>query len=90
VENGAPVRHERDTRAWRRTRSSHARVLEALEASIAAHPASGRREQGRPGTTAPAGGDEDTGAVATVTPIRGATVLRFVPRSERSGPPDAA
>lgn len=28
-------------REWRRTRSSHARVLEGLSAAIAAHPSSG-------------------------------------------------
>jgi hypothetical protein len=80
-------------------------VLEALEASIAAHPASGRREQGRSGAAgvpakarrahdsspAPVAG---TAGAATVTPIRrheGATVLQFTPRHRTSPyPTDAA
>jgi hypothetical protein len=33
----------RDRRDWHEIQSTHARVLEALEAAIAAHPASGRR-----------------------------------------------
>lgn len=38
-----------DRRGWRRQRSPHARVLEGLEAAIAAHPASsGRRTEARP------------------------------------------
>jgi hypothetical protein len=61
-------------------------VLEALEASIASHPASGRREQGRSGAAGGASADApgSTGSpLATVTRIdrhEGATVLRFVPR----------
>jgi hypothetical protein len=47
-------------------------VLEALEASIAAHPASGRREQGRP--------DDNSSSTD-------AKVLRLVPRRERAGTP---
>jgi hypothetical protein len=52
-------------------------VLEALEASIAAHPASGRREQGRPDPSRHG---------------EGAKVIRLVPRRTQSTPttPDAA
>jgi hypothetical protein len=58
-------------------------VLEALEASIAKHPASGRREQHRP----------DSSRTVTATPAsEGATVLRLVPRRHTDTPhtPDAA
>ena len=49
---------------------------EALEASVAAHPASGRHEQGRPDTGHRPGG--------------GAKVLRLVPRPTTSPDPEAA
>jgi len=60
-------------------------VLEALEASIAAHPASGRRMQGRRSDAS------RTAADATATsPSTGSNVVRFVPRNHSPHPPEAA
>lgn len=65
-------------------------MLEALEASIASHPASGRREQGRSDAAGGASASDAPGSpLATVTRIdrhEGATVLRFVPRRRPAGP----
>jgi hypothetical protein len=76
----------RGTREWEKTRSTHARVLEALESSIAAHPASGRREAGRPDADRPSTGRSKRhlrvcDAETVAEPATEGTVLRFVPRS---------
>jgi hypothetical protein len=84
----------RGTREWKKTRSTHARVLEALESSIAAHPASGRREAGRPDADRPSGSRPSRhlrvcDAESVPEPQTDATVLHFVPRSHPT-PSDAA
>jgi len=77
----------RGTREWKKTRSTHAGVLEALESSIAAHPASGRREAGRPDADRPSTARSGhrhlrvCDAENVTEPQTEAKVLRFVPRS---------
>ena len=69
----------RARREWERMRSPHARMLEGLEAAVAAHPAGSARR--RDGAARPAPEPH-----LTVVPDDGATVIPLPTRSTRRRP----
>ena len=74
----------RDSRDWRKTRSTHADVLESLERVIAAHP-SAQLLEGRASVTSI---DRDT--LAPVVPLRPRLVSVSAPAADGPDSPDAA